>query len=72
MHTKEIITLQSTYREDMKVKGFLFGKGDKAACIVGSFRGNEIQQMYIPSGAGSQGFGKQRGNLRGQTDIGDT
>ncbi len=49
MHTKEIITLQSTYREDMKVKGFLFGKGDKAACIVGSFRGNEIQQMYICS-----------------------
>ncbi len=49
MHTKEIVTLQSTYREDMKVKGFLFGKGDKAACIVGSFRGNEIQQMYICS-----------------------
>lgn len=49
MHTKEIVTLQSTYREDMKVKGFQFGKGDKAACIVGSFRGNEIQQMYICS-----------------------
>lgn len=49
MHTKEIVTLQSTYREDMKVKGFRFGKGDKAACIVGSFRGNEIQQMYICS-----------------------
>lgn len=49
MYTKEIYTLHSTYREDMTVMGYQFGKGDKAACIIGSFRGNEIQQMYICS-----------------------
>lgn len=49
MFTKEIVTLHSTYRQDMKVMGYQFGKGEKAACIVGAFRGSEIQQMYICS-----------------------
>lgn len=47
---KEIIySLSSLYREDMNIYGYRFGKGEKAACIVGSFRGNEVQQMYICS-----------------------
>lgn len=49
MHTHEIYTVHSVYREDMKIKGYTFGQGEKSACIVGSLRGNEIQQMYICS-----------------------
>lgn len=33
----------------MHILGYRFGKGDKAACIVGPTRGNEIQQLYICS-----------------------
>lgn len=47
---KEILyEMPSPYREPMQVAGYRFGKGDKAVCIVGSMRGNEIQQLYICS-----------------------
>lgn len=47
---QEIIhTVKAPYRDDMHVIGYRFGKGDKAACIVGPTRGNEIQQLYIGS-----------------------
>lgn len=49
MHIHEIYTVHSTYREDMKIKGYTFGQGEKSACIVGALRGNEIQQMYVCS-----------------------
>lgn len=49
MREKELFCLEGIYRENMVVKGFTFGKGDKAACIVGPLRGNEIQQLYICS-----------------------
>lgn len=49
MHTEEIYRVKSPYREDMVIKGFCFGKGEPAACILGSERGDEIQQMYICS-----------------------
>lgn len=49
MQIKEIYQLESPYRDPMVVKGYTFGKGDKAACILGSMRGNEIQQLYICS-----------------------
>lgn len=49
MFVQNIYTLHSTYREDMCIKGYQFGKGEKSACIVGPVRGNEIQQMYICS-----------------------
>ena len=49
MFIEEIYTLQSPYRENLTVRGYRFGKGDKAACILGAVRGNEIQQMYICS-----------------------
>ena len=39
----------SPYREDLRITGYTFGHGKKAACIVGSIRGNEIQQLYICS-----------------------
>ena len=49
MHTHEIYTVHSTYREDMKIVGYTFGQGERSACIVGALRGNEIQQMYVCS-----------------------
>lgn len=44
-----IYTLKNTYRDDMNIYGYRFGKGDKAACVVGAMRGNEVQQLYICS-----------------------
>lgn len=49
MKTQEIYTLHSAYREDMRVRTYQFGRGERAACIVGPLRGNEIQQLYICS-----------------------
>lgn len=49
MHIHEIYTVHSIYREDMTIKGYTFGQGEKSACIVGALRGNEIQQMYVCS-----------------------
>ena len=39
-----IFSLKSPYRDELKVTGYRFGKGEKTACIVGAIRGNEIQQ----------------------------
>ena len=37
---KEVIyTLKSPYRDDMRITGYSFGKGEKTACIVGAIRG---------------------------------
>lgn len=49
MFQELIYTVKSPFRDDMHVLGYRFGKGDKAACIVGPTRGNEIQQLYICS-----------------------
>ena len=49
MFQEVIHTVKAPYRDDMPILGFRFGKGDKAACIVGPTRGNEIQQLYICS-----------------------
>lgn len=47
---KEIIySLPAPYRENLDIKGYVFGKGEKSACIVGAIRGNEVQQLYICS-----------------------
>ena len=47
MRIEEIYRVEAPYREDMVIKGYRFGRGDKAACILGPMRGNEIQQLYI-------------------------
>lgn len=49
MHQDDIYILHSEYREDMTIRRFCFGKGEKSACIVGATRGNKVQQMYICS-----------------------
>lgn len=48
--TKDIIyKFTSPYRGEFKVSAYHFNKGEKACCIVGALRGNEIQQLYICS-----------------------
>ena len=49
MYNEEICVVKSPCREDMVVHGYRFGKGEQSACILGSVRGNEMQQMYICS-----------------------
>lgn len=44
-----LYSMKAPYREDFEIKGYSFGKGQKSACILGSIRGNEIQQLYICS-----------------------
>lgn len=39
----------SPYREEMKISGYRFGQGRKSVCVVGSIRGNEVQQLYVCS-----------------------
>lgn len=49
MKKENLFTLKNCYRDDMSIYGYRFGKGEKAACIVGAMRGNEVQQLYICS-----------------------
>lgn len=47
---KEILfQINAVYRDDFRVTGFRFGEGEASACIVGSMRGNEYQQIYTCS-----------------------
>lgn len=49
MRKETIMDMSTGFREDNRIKGYYFGKGQKAACIVGAMRGNEYQQLYICS-----------------------
>lgn len=49
MEQETIFTIPSLYRDDFRIKGYRFGSGKKALCIVGSLRGNEYQQIYTCS-----------------------
>ena len=51
MVKKTIFKLESPYRNDMKIASFEFGNKNakKTLAIVGSTRGNEIQQIYMCS-----------------------
>jgi len=46
---KIIYELKGLYRDSLRVTGYEFGKGKKSVCIVGTMRGNEIQQLYCCS-----------------------
>ena len=46
MREEILFQLKSLYRDDLRINGFRFGQGEKTVCIVGSLRGNEIQQLY--------------------------
>lgn len=49
MKKTTIYQINSLYRDDFRITGYLFGEGKKSLCVVGSFRGNEIQQIYTCS-----------------------
>ncbi len=49
MNRRIIYELHGLYRDNFRVLGYEFGAGQNSVCIVGSSRGNEIQQMYCCS-----------------------
>ncbi|MCC8167966.1 MAG: M14 family metallopeptidase [Clostridiales bacterium] len=49
MKKKVIYEIESLYRDNFRVTGYEFGHGEKSVCIVGSMRGNEVQQLYCCS-----------------------
>ncbi|MGM9748883.1 MAG: M14 family metallopeptidase [Candidatus Cryptobacteroides sp.] len=49
MKVQTIFRIKSPYRDDFRIKAYTFGEGEKALCIVGSMRGDEIQQQYVAS-----------------------
>lgn len=42
-----IYELKTLYRDNFRVRGYEFGEGENSVCIVGSMRGNEVQQTYV-------------------------
>lgn len=44
-----VYRIKGLYRDDFRVTGYEFGKGKKTLCIIGSMRGNELQQLYCCS-----------------------
>ena len=49
MNKELIYTMNTAFRGEYNIHGYTFGRGEKAACIVGAMRGNEYQQLYICS-----------------------
>lgn len=49
MKKRIIYQIKGLYRDDFRVTGYEFGKGKKSVCIVGTMRGNEVQQLYCAS-----------------------
>ena len=49
MREIEVFSLDMPYREKNVIRGFEFGQGKRSLAIVGSTRGNEVQQTYIAS-----------------------
>ena len=49
MKIQTIFNMPSPYRDDFRIKAYTFGSGAKTFCIVGSMRGDEMQQQYVAS-----------------------
>lgn len=49
MKKRTIYEIKGLYRDNFRVTGYEFGRGKKSVCIVGSMRGNEVQQLYCCS-----------------------
>ena len=49
MKKRMIYSIKGLYRDDFRVTGYEFGKGEKTLAVVGATRGNEIQQLYVCS-----------------------
>lgn len=52
MQTHNLFTLDTPYREPLTITGAAFGADDAEPClaVVGSMRGNEVQQTFIAAG----------------------
>ena len=47
---KEILfEMTAPYRDAFRIRGFRFGAGEKCVAIVGTMRGDEVQQQRICS-----------------------
>lgn len=44
-----VYEIKGLYRDNFRVTGYEFGEGKESVCIVGSMRGNEVQQLYCCS-----------------------
>ena len=64
MNKEVIFSMNTAFRGEYVIHGYSYGKGEKAACIVGAMRGNEYQQLYICSL-----LAKKLGELEAQGDI---
>lgn len=49
MKVQTIFKMSSPYRDDFRIRAYTFGSGERSLCIVGSMRGDEIQQQYVSS-----------------------
>lgn len=49
MKIQTIFSMKSPYRDDFRIRAYTFGHGEKSLCIVGSMRGDEIQQQFVAS-----------------------
>lgn len=49
MREEMVMELPAIYRDDFRIRSFLFGEGKESVCIVGAQRGNEYQQLYVAS-----------------------
>ncbi len=49
MKKKIIYEIKGLYRDTFRVTGYEFGEGKESLCIVGTMRGNEVQQLYCCS-----------------------
>ncbi len=49
MEKKTVYEIKSIYRDNLRITGYEFGEGKNSACIIGSMRGNEVQQLYVCS-----------------------
>lgn len=46
MRKEVVCSLKSIYRSPLEIVSYHFGEGEKSVCIVGSMRGNELEQLY--------------------------
>lgn len=49
MNKEIIFSMNTALRGEYVIHGYSYGRGEKAACIVGAMRGNEYQQLYMCS-----------------------
>ena len=49
MNKEVIFSMNTALRGEYNIHGYSYGKGERAACLVGAMRGNEYQQLYICS-----------------------